>query len=95
MSAGLGCLLSFALLAIAAIVRPDHATAPRGWWLDTGIRSDGSFRVHRVPIGTDERDTLGIVIDRSIVPEGELAGRIYCHGGAMPTLVDERSVKCR
>ncbi len=74
---------------------PARATCPLGWWLSMGVRRSGAYVCTRVPVGDDVRGADGLVRDHSVVPAGEIDGRIYCTNGQEPIVVDARTVGCQ
>lgn len=93
---GVSLVVSLALLALAAVVRPHRARCPVGMDLRTGIRQDGSFECWAHPVGDPEWDgTWRRSPDRSVQPAWQFVGQIYCTGGARPLVVDERTVGCQ
>lgn len=91
-------LLNVFLWCALLIARPTRFVCPRGWH-DDGARRDGRLTCTRTPVGPMDWD--GTYYDgvqreeRSVVPPGVIAGRVYCTGGAMPVVVDERVVSCQ
>lgn len=79
-------LLSFLVITVAAVVRPERAQCPRGSYLHTGVRRDGRFECARTLIGPE---------NDAVQPPGILHGRIHCTGGAQPITVSERVVGCQ
>jgi hypothetical protein len=76
------------------VMRPQFARCPDGWHHD-GVRPTGVFSCIRKPVGDDHRDTRGILHDDSLEPRGELWGQLYCTGGSLPVVVDDRVVWCQ
>jgi len=89
----IGSLVSVLTLCIALVLHPVRASCPLGWHHD-GVRRTGNFACTRNPVGDPEWDGTYGRPDRSVVPPGELRGRIYCTGGAVPIVVDDRTVGC-
>ncbi len=84
--------LMLAAAVALAVSRPSSAQCPRGWSLNEGIRRDGSFacwgpleRGCGEPVGPD------IPCKRPPITRG----RIYCTGGSVAIVVDERTVGCQ
>ncbi len=95
MTGPVGYVISLAIFFVAAITRPQRATCPPGWWLDEGVRRDGSFACHHMPTGKTERNARGILVDESTAEPGEIRSSVYCTGGARPIVVDGTSVGCQ
>lgn len=76
-------LLTGIILLVARVREPTRASCPKDWWLDTGIRRDGSFRCARPSK------------NEAPPPPGHLGGRIYCTGGSVPIIVGVRTVGCQ
>lgn len=87
-------LVSLVLLAIAFVLRPERARCPDGRDLRTGIRRDGHFACWSRPIGDPEWDGTFGRPDRSVQRDDAVEGRIWCGAGAVPVVVDERTVAC-
>lgn len=79
-------LLSIILIIASAFVQPERAKCPRGSYLHTGIRTDGRFECAQTLLGRE---------NDAEQPPGILHGRIYCTGGALPIVVNERIVGCQ
>lgn len=77
-------LLTGVILLAARVREPTRARCPSDWWLSTGIQRDGTFRCAR-PMGRHEEAPA----------PGYLGGHIYCTGGSIPIVVDERTVGCQ
>lgn len=89
------CLwLSVLILTVAAIYRPETAQCPPRWHND-GVRRSGAFTCVRMPVGDLDFDGTWGRPERSIVPPGLLHGAIYCTGGALPIVIDDRTVGCQ
>ena len=87
-------LLSLGVLALSCATRPTGVRCPPGHDLRTGIRRDGRFACWPVPVGDPNWDGVYGRPDRSVQPEGVVEGRIWCTGGALPIVVDARTVAC-
>lgn len=84
-------LLSIACMLAAMATHPSRGRCPPRWRND-GVRGDGRFECVR-PLEGGYDDVPGSR-DASYQPPGELLGRIYCTGGSVPIVVDERTVGC-
>lgn len=82
------------VLCIAMALHPAAGRCPRGWHHD-GVRRSGAFACTHDPVGDPDWDGTHGRPDRSVVPPGELRGRVYCTGGAAPIVVDDRAVGCQ
>lgn len=79
-------------------VRPERARCPSGWFVE-GVRPSGVSHCRRAPPddpldwpGNDPRDRG----DRDVKPDNAvLPVRVYCTGGSIPIVVDERTVGCQ
>jgi hypothetical protein len=89
MSDFLGGLITAFVLMFAWAARPERATCPPCWYLDSGIRPSGLFRC----VPDLVRDPAGS-IDAALQPPGAIEGMIYCTGGSVPIVVDYRTVGC-
>lgn len=87
-------IASIWVLVVAAVIRPSRGMCPAGMHHE-GVRRDGAFVCVRAPVGDPGRDGTWGNPDVSVVPPGEIAGHIYCTGGALPIVVDERVVGCQ
>ena len=93
-----GCV-SLAILIVCAATRPQHSECPPGWFVDgvrvmaLGHEPAGSFTCRRPPVGGDADVLTGKQTAREL--PGELRGRIYCTGGALPIVIDDRTVGCQ
>lgn len=91
--------VSLALLIVCAATRPQRGECPPGWYVEgvrvmsLGIEPIGSFACKRPAVG-GETDVLTGKSTAHELP-GELRGRIYCTGGALPIVVNERAVGCQ
>lgn len=81
-------------LLVAMAIHPTRARCPDGFYVE-GVRSWGGFTCHRQPVGDPNLDGTYGRPDVSVEPGGELAGRLYCTGGAVPIVVDSRTVGCQ
>lgn len=80
-------LLTLAILATAAHQRPARAVCPKPrWYLNMGIRSDGTYQCAPPLRGRENDDEQ---------PPGALRSRIYCTGGMLPVVRDYRTVGCQ
>jgi hypothetical protein len=77
------CLLGIAIVIASAFVHPNRAVCPPRFWVN-GIRIDGSFACLRA-----------LDVEGDGPPDAELAGALYCTGGQLPIVVDERTVGCQ
>ena len=84
-------LVTVLVIAALSLTRPTRARCPAGW-LHEGVRPSGAFACKPALVG-GERDPAG-GIDTAYQPPGELGGRVYCTGGAVPIVVDYRTVGC-
>ena len=83
---------------VSLFVRPERAQCPPGWFVE-GVRRDGGTHCRRVipddPLdwpGDDRRDRGR----RDVKPDDtSLPMQIYCTGGSVPIVVDERTVGCQ
>lgn len=87
-------MASLVVMAIAMVTRPTSAACPAGMH-NNGIRPSGRFECLFAPTGDPDADGTWRRPDRSTVRPGELAGRIYCTGGAHAIVVDDRVVGCQ
>lgn len=87
--------LSALVLLCAAIIRPQHATCPRGYELLTGVRSDGRFTCHERTTERWQRANGGGWRDVSQESHVELRGRVYCSGGMRPVISAGEVVGCQ
>lgn len=86
-------LLTFVVLAAAAVAHPQQLRAPRDWYFE-GVRADGATTLRAAPpAGCGEPRPPN---DRPC-PDHQRAidARIYCTGGAVAILVDARTVGCQ
>jgi hypothetical protein len=81
---------SFVAMAIAFALAP--LRCPKGWHHE-GVRPTGEYDCIRKPVGPDWPGYA--YPDRSVVPPGRLQAQIYCTGGAVPVVVDERTIGCQ
>lgn len=88
-------LASLAVLALSCATRATSAHCPPGYDLRTGIRRDGSFSCWPAPVGDPEWDGTYMRPEHSVQPSGVVSGRLYCTGGAVPIVVDWRTVGCQ
>lgn len=89
----LGAIVAFLWVVATS---PTRTECPKGWWIPEGVRASGSFTCKRSPVGDDYRDAGGILRDRSVMPEGSLAGHVWCEPPARPVIAnDGRTVLCR
>lgn len=96
----LAALVTAILLIAVTVRRPTSATCPRGYALLEGVRTQplgaqprGAFTCARPPIGGDDDALTGESTARD--QPGEIRSRIYCTGGAVPILVNHRTVGCQ
>ena len=75
-------LLSLACVLAATFVRPDRGRCPPHFWIN-GIRPSGLFSCLRTPI-----------VESDSPADAELDGELWCGVNAMPTVIDERDVRC-
>lgn len=74
-------LFALFLYAWSCCTYPTHARCAAGWWAPEGVRG-GELVCRPRPVGPDERDARGIVVDHSVQPPGETRVRLWCTGGA-------------
>ena len=86
--------LSAILLAAGFMIRNDQAHCPPSWH-NTGVRPSGNFSCVRAPVGDPRQDGTFGQPDTSVVPPGEIRGRIWCTSGMHPIVVDDRTVGCQ
>jgi hypothetical protein len=79
------------LMILVVLVALARARCPEGWSVN-GIRPDGSYEcLSPIPRGCGEP-----VGDSPPCPPTTLSrGRIYCTGGSVPIVVDNRTVGCQ
>jgi len=87
-------LLSLLVFFVAAVTRPRTARCPRGWWLDEGVRPDGTYECSPLPPPKWRRSPRGGWEDESADDDGAIGGRVYCTGGSVPVDVDGIAVSC-
>jgi hypothetical protein len=85
--------IALGLLAlVVAILQPSSARCDRGWSLGEGIRRDGRFACYSPP-PHDCGEPRG-PYERPCPPARKKYARIYCTGGSVPVIQDERTVGC-
>lgn len=88
-------LISALLLALSCVTRPHAARCPAGRDLRTGIRRDGAFECWSAVRGSPEWDGTWERPERGVQDDDAVASRIYCTVGAVPIVVDNRTVGCQ
>lgn len=78
-------LLSVVVLCVCMVARPQRARCPSSWHHE-GVARDGTY--HCVP------SLVGDGWDAP-QPPGRIGGEIYCTGGTVPIVEDERTVGCQ
>lgn len=94
MTDALSCLASIVILLSTFVTRPVAARCPGGWYINSGIRRDGSFTCAPKLSGDPLYDGAGGYPERGLEPPGILAGKIYCTGGSVPIVVSSTVVGC-
>lgn len=93
--------LSALVLAVVNVMMlaafPSMARCPEGWALGEGVRRQGDrigeFACHS-PLPKTCGEPGGIY-ERPCPPGKRLVSRIYCTSGALPIIVDARTVGCQ
>src|SRR5688572_6018254 len=85
-------LVAIVVLIAVSVIRPTSAACPRGHYVE-GVRPSGETRC--LPVPAPSRGCAG----SRACPDGppyrtQLPLQIYCTGGAIPIVVDERTVGC-
>lgn len=99
-SAITAALASLVLVVVCSFVRPTRGECPPGWYVLDGVRTRDSWRgvtgswSCRIPEPDDPRDQAG-GMNTGARPNVEINARIYCTGGALPIVVNERTVGCQ
>ena len=83
--AGLVCLVIAIVVGVLAL--PRVARCPAGYWVN-GIRPSGAYQCIKVE-GVQEWPAI------DSKPEDVIEGQIACTGGALPIVVDHRTVGCQ
>lgn len=87
-----GALATILVTVISVFTKPTSATCPgRDWYLDNGVRSNGSYRCSP-PVIEPIGDYGGNEVSS---PPGKIYGQIYCTGGARAIVLDHRRVGCQ
>lgn len=82
-------------LVVWLALHPVAASCPAGHDLRTGVRRSGAYKCWPAPVAPRDWSVArqGQVTDwdgtwqrpeRSVQPDGAIAGRVYCFGGATP-----------
>lgn len=83
-------LVSVVLLVAAMLIRPAAARCPGDWYTADGIKPSGEFGCSAPPRGLEGSDN-----GNDVQPDAYgVKSRIYCTGGAVPIVVDSRTVGC-
>jgi len=85
-------LVTLVVLITVAVIRPERARAPRGWYVE-GVRPDGATTIRQAPPqGCGEP----VPPNNQPCPHAPaFESRIYCTNGTLPVVVDDRTIGCQ
>ena len=88
----LAAIGTIALLLVAMCARPLEGQCPRGFYVD-GVRPSGVYGC--IPAPPREPDARGHEPDPPPRNDPEVESRIYCTGGTIPIVCNDRVVGCQ
>lgn len=93
-------LMAFTVGIVVGVAAPTKASCPTGWSLGEGVRRQGprvgEYACHApLPRCCGEPVHDGTGCNRACPPTKKYIGRIYCTGGMLPIVVNERTVACQ